>query len=117
MSLKSAPLSTIEKKERARWARIKRVYGLTKEDYDSLNTGACPICLRNFDNTVRPVVDHDHKTGEVRGILCFFCNHRRVGNHRDSLLLRRMVEYLEKPRLGYLVPPKKRKKRVRRRPK
>ena len=111
------PLTPIEKKERARWARIKRVYGLTREQYDELNTGTCPSCLRLFSDNIRPVIDHDHKTGEVRGLLCFYCNHRVVGRHRDADLMYRVATYLSR-RTGHIVPPKKkRKERVRRRPK
>lgn len=39
--------------------------------------GACPLCERLFDgDTRRPVVDHDHTTGVVRGLLCQNCNLR-----------------------------------------
>lgn len=100
-----------EKKDRARWARIFRTYGLTKEQYDELNRGICPICIRTFDDNVRPVVDHDHKTGEVRGILCFYCNHRIVGRHRDAQLIRRVADYLDGPFSGIIAPPKKKKRK------
>ena len=103
-----------DRKERARWQRILRVYGLTKEQYEELNNGVCPICLRLFDDNVRPVIDHDHVSGEVRGILCFYCNHRVVGRHRNSDALRRVCDYLDAPRRGWIVPKrKKRKKRKR----
>lgn len=109
---KSVPKTKVEeRKEKARWQRILRVYGLTKEDYDSLNTGSCPVCVREFNDDVRPVVDHDHKTGVVRGILCFYCNHRVVGRHRDGMVLLRAGEYLNRPSTGYIVPKKKPKKR------
>lgn len=117
MSLKSAPLSTIEKKERARWARIKRVYGLTREQYDTLYTGTCPICLRDFTDTVRPVIDHNHKTGSVRGIICLYCNHRIIGRHHDAALMYRVANYLANDTEFVIPPKKKRKKSVRRRPK
>jgi hypothetical protein len=32
----------------------------------------CAICKRPFDRT--PHVDHSHKTGKIRGLLCFHCN-------------------------------------------
>ncbi len=105
--------SLLEKKDKARWARIRRVYGITKEQYDELYsaTSGCPLCLRPFDDAVRPCIDHDHQTGEIRGIICLYCNHRILGRHRDSLLLRRMVGYLEEPRRGWIVPKKKRRRR------
>ena len=57
-------------------ARIKRVYGLTQLDVRRMREdqlGGCAICHREL----RPVmehVDHDHKTGRVRGLLCGRCN-------------------------------------------
>jgi hypothetical protein len=38
----------------------------------------CAICGAD-DSFNRMVVDHDHKTGELRGLLCEGCNHTAVG--------------------------------------
>lgn len=100
------------KKEKARWARIFRVYGITREQYDELDEGNCVICLREWSDAVRPCVDHDHKSTEIRGVICLYCNHRIVGRHRDGALIRRVADYLDRPRKGWLVPPKKKKKKV-----
>jgi len=102
---------SLETKERARWSRIKRVYGLTKEQYDAIITSVCPICLRPWSPTVRPCIDHDHKTGEIRGIICLYCNHRVVGRHRDAELIQRMADYLAAGRLGLVIPVKKKKRK------
>lgn len=104
-------LSLDEKKSKLRWARIKRVYGLTKEQYDELDLGHCPICLRTWSITVCPVVDHDHSENRVRGIVCRYCNHRRIGHHRDSELVFRIANYLKGPFYLEMPPKKKRKKR------
>lgn len=101
------------RKEKARWQRIFRVYGITKEQYDEIDTGSCEVCLRPWSDTVKPCVDHDHHTGDVRGILCFYCNHRVVGRHRDGDLIQRVADYLKAPRKGWIVPKKKPKKRKR----
>ena len=101
----------MDKKEKARWARIKRVYGLTKEMYDELDKGHCEICLRDWSDSVRPCVDHDHKTGDIRGIICLYCNHRIVGRHRDGDLIQRVADYLRRERRGWVVPPKKKRKK------
>jgi hypothetical protein len=100
-----------EKKEKARWARIFRVYGIDKDQYSELDLGNCPICLRVWSDTVRPCIDHDHSTGDLRGVICLYCNHRIVGRHRDGDLIQRMADYLKAPRRGWIVPPKPKKKR------
>lgn len=100
-----------EKREKARWSRILRVYGITKEQYDEIDAGRCHICLRDWSDSVRPCVDHDHHTGEVRGIICLYCNHRLVGRHRDADLIYRIGDYLSAPRRGWIVPKKKKRKK------
>jgi DNA-directed RNA polymerase subunit RPC12/RpoP len=101
---------SVDKKEKARWARILRVYGLTKEQYDTLDLGYCPICLRDWSATVLPVIDHDHVDKKVRGIVCRYCNHRRIGHHRDSDLVHRIGDYLKGP-FNLLMPEQKKKRR------
>lgn len=64
-------------------ANIKKLYGLTPEDYwgmfDAQN-GVCAICNEPESITTtdgvrrRLAVDHDHKTGRVRALLCTSCN-------------------------------------------
>lgn len=54
---------------------IKRKYGLTIEainDMLSKQNFVCKICKVAFSET--PFVDHDHKSGLVRGLLCRVCN-------------------------------------------
>lgn len=83
-------------KQRARV--IKRLYGLTEDDYRELldNTmGICPICKEEFaDDTV--CVDHDHKTGRIRGIICHRCN-LSLGRFDDNIrLILNAIRYLRK---------------------
>lgn len=103
-------LTVEEKKEKARWQRILRTYGLSQEQYKELDKGHCPICLREWSETVHPVVDHDHVANLVRGIVCRYCNHRRIGHHRDADLVQRIADYLRGP-FSLLMPPKKKRKR------
>jgi hypothetical protein len=68
---------------------LKWRYGLTPEDYDAMvlaQDGKCPICERR----VRLVVDHDHDTGMVRGLLCYTCN-----TALDTIDLDRARAYLQ----------------------
>lgn len=78
---------------------VLRTYGITNEEYGMIlnsQAGKCGVC-GNRPRSVRLAVDHDHKTGMVRGLLCSFCN-RALGTFRDSAeLLRKAVEYLENP--------------------
>lgn len=71
---------TPERKARRRDASLMKKYGITSEVYDQLmldQNGACAICRSNLAgniNSERLYVDHDHTTGEVRGLLCHPCN-------------------------------------------
>lgn len=103
-----------EAKEKARWSRILRTYGITREQYTSIDLGHCPICLRAWGDKVRPCVDHNHVTGEIRGLLCIFCNRYRVGRLRDYAIVSRIATYLQGPHTGWIAPPKKKRKRKKR---
>ena len=108
------PQTPEERKEKARWSRILKIYGLTKEQFVELDLGHCPICLRTWSDSVKPVVDHDHVERVVRGIVCTYCNHRRIGHHRDAGLVRRIADYLEGPFALKMPTPPKRKRKKRR---
>lgn len=67
--------------ENRRIKNYKR-YNLTIEDYDAMfskQNGKCAICFEN-ENLV---IDHDHATGLVRGLLCQRCN-KGLGMFKDS---------------------------------
>ena len=89
-----------ERKRRAnanvrRWILRSR-YGLSVADYDALLSrqgGVCRICRQTCSTGKRLAVDHDHVTGEVRGLLCTRCN-RGLG-YFTLETLRRAVAYLE----------------------
>lgn len=79
--------------------QIKKRYGLTVADLDAMlvrQGGGCAICAsttsKNHHN--RLVIDHDHHTGLVRGILCDRCNIVLGRVHDDERLLRQMIKYL-----------------------
>jgi hypothetical protein len=83
----------------ARANYLKRIFKLTVEEYDKLlafQDGLCAIC-RQAPRAMRLAIDHDHKTGLVRGLLCSFCN-RALATFLDELdRLQRAVAYLSSP--------------------
>lgn len=59
----------------ARRSRLRNTYGIDPSLFDELvSDGRCPICFRSFDDVKKVVVDHDHRTGDVRGVICGDCN-------------------------------------------
>lgn len=63
--------------DRLRNAHLKRLCGISIEDYDRLlikGRGSCWICGQPEPTNRYLCVDHDHKTGRVRGLLCHNCN-------------------------------------------
>lgn len=93
----------VEKKRRKEAAHEKRVqdtYGLRPGEYAKLyehQTGVCAICKRATGATRKLSVDHDHRTGEVRGLLCRPCNDL-LGHARDSeFFFYRAANYLKFP--------------------
>lgn len=59
-------------------ARIWRIYGITLKDYNNMlisQNHCCAICSISVENLNRMLdIDHCHKTGKVRGLLCNRCN-------------------------------------------
>ena len=75
-------------------------YGLTLEKYDemlNIQGGVCACCGEKETNSSKKYlcVDHCHKTGRARSLLCDRCN-RGIGALNDDLdILRKAVLYLE----------------------
>ena len=81
---------------------LKKAYGLSLEDFETLlkkSKGLCTICKRVLvrygpEKNSRPCVDHNHKTGKVRGVICYSCN-VGLGHFLDSPeVLNRAARYL-----------------------
>lgn len=89
----------------ARLNHVRRKYGLSREAYTQLVEragGVCMICggVQTIRGKTELAVDHDHATGEVRGLLCYHCN-AGIGHFRDDPeLLARAIRYLEKTHAG-----------------
>lgn len=98
------PLHT--RQEYARnWTMLKK-YNLDSEDFDTLWVtfrGKCGICFNKMKMPESKqgqaldvvAIDHDHKTGNIRGLLCNKCN-KGVGFFDDNIdLLKSAIKWLE----------------------
>lgn len=79
---------------------LKKKYGIGIKEYKRMfkaQKGVCAICKRPPKNGKNLHVDHDHKTGEVRGLLDYYCNRRVVGRNTiktvEQLVLYLLPEY------------------------
>ena len=85
---------------------LKRYYGLTTEQYDKMRADQdhkCAICRIDFspDHVRRNFcVDHDHKTGKIRELLCHQCNATLGFTREDPEMLMKMAAYLTKHKNG-----------------
>ncbi len=85
------------KRGRQNWlAESCRKFGITPSTLEALEKwqdGKCAICRTPF-TFGKPTVDHCHRTGRVRGLLCFHCN-TGIGQLRDDpKLIRKAIRYL-----------------------
>jgi hypothetical protein len=72
----------------------RRRYGVTPEDYQRMvkeQDGCCAMCKRYFGEALR--VDHCHKTGRVRRLLCHGCNVGFGFFREDANALRTAADY------------------------
>lgn len=83
----------------ARDAQRRYKYGLTPGSYTAMlraQGGGCAVCAAPPPADASLHVDHDHATGQVRGLLCDLCN-RGLGYYRDDpLLLEAAAAYLRR---------------------
>lgn len=84
--------------------RLKWMYGITLEQYNQLfaaQNGCCKICSTHQGQLRRTLcVDHDHKTGKIRGLLCDLCN-RGLGYLKDNtVILLEAIKYLNENKDG-----------------
>ena len=77
----------------------------TEREIELAFHGRCDICgTPESELNRRLCMDHNHDTGEFRGLICQHCN-KGLGNFRDSkIVLRNAISYLSDPcdvLLGY----------------
>ena len=77
------------KKSRIKFYNAKYYYGLSEEEYNML-PDYCQVC----GSTERLCIDHDHKTGKVRGVLCSSCNCALGFSKDNPTILEGLKQYL-----------------------
>ena len=91
------------KQERAKDARLRREFHITLEEYNRLlvfQGGVCAICKKRLNKKgipLRLAVDHCHKTGLVRGGLCWPCNKAIAILQDDAQRMYNAYMYLSTP--------------------
>lgn len=87
---------------------LKRVYGLTWSEYQEMlkvSGNCCYVCGAHESRFKKGLsVDHDHSTGQIRGLLCGVCNRFIVARHKTGDLLRKAADYLDTDRPVRVVP-------------
>jgi len=126
--MKKEGSKTKTKKDRLspRDARLKRLYGLNPGEYEEIlayQDGVCFICKRPPKEGKNLHVDHNHKSGQTRGLLCWQDNSALGKFKDDESKLWYAYEYIRKPpatfalgrevfgRVGRVTNKRKRKKR------
>lgn len=93
-------------RKQSKLSSIERNFGISITKFKSMEKaqgGTCAICgkkesRRRRGTVVRLAIDHNHKTGEIRGLLCTRCN-TAIGLFDDCpKLLKKAIAYLEQRR-------------------
>jgi hypothetical protein len=85
---------------------VAATYDVSRGFYASLRevqSGTCAICQRATGKAKRLAVDHNHRTGDVRGLLCGPCNSLLAHCRDDVEMLRRAARYLLEPPAAALL--------------
>lgn len=86
-----------KRKQQDYWLRSK--YGITADQRDEMlvaQGGCCAICNTSEPSGYNWHVDHNHETGEVRGLLCSKCN-QGIGLFDESTVnLESAIDYLRR---------------------
>jgi hypothetical protein len=77
--------------------KLRTQFGLTTEEYRGMITiqnNRCITCGTEFDEQIKPQVDHCHNTGKVRGLLCRPCNTSLGLLKENPETLKNLITYL-----------------------
>lgn len=89
---------------------LKKNFGISEEQWNQLRKQQnyqCAICgITEEENKKNLAIDHDHSTGEIRGLLCSNCN-AGIGFLKDSPeYINKAYKYLTDCKTGWFVPDK-----------
>lgn len=107
---RSDPMNKLKEKEyyqknrekQLRWGwehKLKTRYGITVQDYEQMledQKGTCFLCKKSPTPKRKLSIDHCHKSGKVRALLCMTCNAGLGSFKDDTKLLARAIKYLIK---------------------
>lgn len=85
-----------------RTIRLRKLYGITQEDYEQLlidQDGGCAICGTKSPGNKRSryfMIDHCHVSGEVRGLLCVACNVRLGQLESNKEVVLKTIKYAQR---------------------
>ena len=89
-----------------RCSRRLALYGLSMDEYERMaqeQDRRCAICggtQSRVDSDGALVVDHDHVTGTIRGLLCTLCNTGLGAMRDDPAILSAAIRYLRATSAG-----------------
>lgn len=94
---RNAVKTAIQYHQKHPFAKKASFYGISRTEIERMLNGCCEICgAGQFDINVKLHIDHDHRTGKVRGVLCNNCNFAIGHLHDDPLLAASALRYLLK---------------------
>lgn len=99
---KRAAKNRLENPRTVKSNKLKSTYGITLVELESIlkkQNHKCAICKFKFDyesQSKGPHIDHDHKTGRLRMVLCRFCNNLLGYANDDVSILEATISYLKR---------------------
>lgn len=86
-------------KDKIKGHKLKSLYGISIADKQKMyenQKGKCAICNKNMPLVGNDCnIDHNHKTGQIRGLLCRSCNNH-LAYIEDEMFFLCAMEYLKK---------------------
>lgn len=97
---------SLEQRDRVKGKTIKKTYNITIDEYNKMaleQDFKCQICKKEsteldkrYNRIRKLVIDHDHRTGKIRGLLCGPCNRALGGFSEQMETILGAIAYLDK---------------------